>query len=64
MRVLRKVSDSIDMISLLTTIYVLVDDWYQADGQGLLKGKPGVKPAFSDSEMTVSYTYLRAHETR
>ena len=42
---------SIDMISLLTTIYVLVDDWYQAKGQALLKGKPGVKPVFSDSEM-------------
>lgn len=42
---------SIDMISLLTTIYVLVDDWYQVDGQTLLKGKPGVKPVFSDSEM-------------
>jgi hypothetical protein len=36
---------------LLTTIYVLVDDWYQAKGQDLLKGKPGTKPEFSDSEM-------------
>jgi hypothetical protein len=27
------------------------DDWYQAKGQGLLKGKPGAKPEFSDSEM-------------
>lgn len=43
--------NSIDMVSLLTTIYVLVDDWYQVAGQPLLKGKPGVKPLFSDSEV-------------
>jgi Transposase DDE domain len=42
---------SIDMVSLLTIILVLVDDWYIAKGQHLLKGKPGVKPDFSDSEM-------------
>ncbi len=42
---------SIDMVSLLTIILVLVDDWYVAKGQFLLKGKPGVKPEFSDSEM-------------
>src|SRR5215475_4854184 len=42
---------SIDMVSILTTIYVLVDDWYQTKGQELLKGKPGAKPEFSDSEM-------------
>ena len=42
---------SIDMVSILTTIYVLVDDWYQAKGQALLKGKPGAKPELSDSEM-------------
>lgn len=42
---------SIDIPDLLTTIYVLVDDWYQAQGQALLKGKPGAKPEFSDSEM-------------
>lgn len=42
---------SIDLESLLTTIYVLVDDWYQAKGQALLSGKPGMKAAFSDSEM-------------
>lgn len=50
---------SIDMISLLTTIYVLVDDWYQANGQPLLKGKPGVKPVFSDSEVM---TLMVAHD--
>jgi len=32
-------------------MYVLVDDWYQAKGRQWLKGKPGVKPEFSDSEM-------------
>jgi hypothetical protein len=36
---------------MLTTIYVLVDDWYQAYGAALLKGKPGAKPDLSDSEM-------------
>lgn len=44
-------STSIDMVSLLTTIFVLVDDWYLSKGQALLKGKPGAKPVFSDSEM-------------
>lgn len=44
-------STSIDMVSLLTTIFVLVDDWYQCQGAGLLKGKPGANPVFSDSEM-------------
>ena len=42
---------SIDMVSVLTTIFVLVDDWYRRKGQALLQGKPGVKPTFSDSEM-------------
>src|SRR5437667_43677 len=42
---------SIDMVSLLTIIYVLVDDWYQEKGRGYMQGKPGAKPAFSDSEM-------------
>jgi len=41
----------ITIVDLLTTIYVLVDDWYQAKGQSMLKGKPGTKPEFSDSEM-------------
>jgi hypothetical protein len=44
-------STSINIPDLLTTIYVVVDDWYQRRGQALLKGKPGVKPRFSDSEM-------------
>jgi hypothetical protein len=42
---------SIDLVSLMTLIYVLVDDWYQTKGYVLLKGKPGMKPEFSDSEM-------------
>ena len=42
---------SIDIITLLTIIYVLVDDWYQAEGQQLVKGKGGRKPTFSDSEV-------------
>lgn len=42
---------SIDLETLLTTIYVLVDDWYEAEGQAMLKGKPGTKPAFKDSEV-------------
>src|SRR5258708_14738515 len=42
---------SIDIVSLLTTIWVMVDDWDICKGQALLKGKPGEKPTFSDSEM-------------
>ena len=42
---------SITFPDLLTTIYVLVDDWYHADGVRFLKGKPGSKPIFSDSEV-------------
>jgi len=39
------------MVSLLTTILVLVDDWYISKGYLLLQGKPGSKPEFSDSEV-------------
>jgi hypothetical protein len=39
------------METILTIIYVRVDDWYQSQGQALLQGKPGAKPKFSDSEM-------------
>ena len=42
---------SIDIETILTIIYVRVDDWYQSKGQALLKGKPGAKPEFSDSEV-------------
>jgi hypothetical protein len=42
---------SITFPDLLTIIFVLVDDWYQAHGRKLLSGKPGAKPEFSDSEV-------------
>ena len=42
---------SIPASDLLTIIFVLVDDWYQAHGIRYLKGKPGAKPEFSDSEV-------------
>ena len=44
-------STSIDMVSILTIILVLVDDWYKSTGKRLLQGKPGAKPNFSDSEV-------------
>lgn len=44
-------STSIDYVSLLTIIFVLVDDWFQAEGYKLLQGKPGSKAVFSDSEV-------------
>lgn len=42
---------SISIPDLLTIIYVLVDDWYQARGAKLLQGKAGKKPVFRDSEV-------------
>lgn len=42
---------SITIPDLLTTIFVLVDDWYQQSGKRLLRGKVGSKPEFSDSEV-------------
>lgn len=42
---------SITINDIFTIIYVLVDDWYQAKGNKLLKGKPGAKPEFTDSEV-------------
>lgn len=50
---------SIDIESLLTIIYVVVDDWYKSEGHRLLVGKVGSKPVFSDSEML---TLMLAHE--
>ncbi len=44
-------STSIDIVSLLTVIFVMVDDWYISTGRALLQGKPGAKPEFSDSEV-------------
>ena len=42
---------SISISDLLTIIFVLVDDWYQSHGPKSPKGKLGVKPVFSDSEV-------------
>jgi hypothetical protein len=42
---------TIDVETLLTIIYVLVDDWYQHHGLRLLQGKPGAKATFTDSEL-------------
>jgi len=42
---------SISISDVLTIIFVLVDDWYQAHGQQYLQGKAGAKPIFSDSEV-------------
>lgn len=43
--------NSIDVESLLVTVFVLVDDWYQTEGKAF-KGKlPGAKPEMSDSEV-------------
>ena len=41
--------------TFLTTLYTIVDDWYQDNAPRLLPGKAGAKPLFSDSEvMTLS----------
>jgi hypothetical protein len=42
---------TIDMETLVTVIFVLVDDWYQEQGVKLIAGKQGCKPLFSDSEL-------------
>ncbi len=42
---------SIDFPTLLTIMYVLVDDWYKLNAPHLLKGKVGAKPVFSDAEV-------------
>ncbi len=41
----------VDIETLLTVIFVIVDDWYKLHGVRLLKGKRGAKPEFSDSEV-------------
>ena len=50
---------SISITDLLTIIFVLVDDWYQAYGYQLLSGKVGKKPIFKDSEVI---TLMLAHD--
>lgn len=42
---------SIDFPTLLTIMYVLVDDWYKENAPRLLQGKVGAKPVFSDAEV-------------
>ena len=37
--------------TFLTTLYTIVDDWYQQYAPKLLAGKAGKKPLFSDSEV-------------
>jgi hypothetical protein len=50
----KQLMTSIDMETLLTIVFVRIDDWYQAKGQQWMKSKVGRKPEFSDSEvMTV-----------
>lgn len=43
--------NSIDFSTVITTIYVLVDDWYKQKIQPAVLSKPGVKPLMSDSEI-------------
>jgi hypothetical protein len=44
-------NNTIDMETLITVIFVIVDDWYQEQGVKLLAGKQGCKAVFSDSEL-------------
>lgn len=46
---------------LCTVVYTVVDDWYQAEGAALVRGRPGVKPRFSDSEV-LTLALVRALE--
>jgi len=41
----------IDAPTLLTIIYVLVDDWYREQGYRFIPILPGPETSFSDSEM-------------
>ena len=41
----------LDAVTLLTTIFVLVDDWYQQQGIHFVPSRPGPAPTFSDSEV-------------
>lgn len=41
----------ISLEHLFVVTFVLIDDWYQDQGQFLLRRTVGVKPVFSDSEM-------------
>jgi hypothetical protein len=41
----------VDDVTLITTIFVLVDDWYQEYGHKLIPWTPGTNHIFSDSEV-------------
>ena len=43
--------DMVDVETLLTIIFVLVDDWYQESGNKLVPWTPGTNPTFSHSEV-------------
>ena len=43
--------NSIPISEIMLIIFVLIDDWYQANASDFRKGRPGVRPEFSDSEM-------------
>lgn len=43
--------NSIDFESLIITVFVLVDDWYQIEGKALKTLSPGAKAEMSDSEI-------------
>ena len=52
MTIQTKTNDTtISIESLMTVIFVIVDDWYQQQGIKILKGKRGNKAVFSDSEL-------------
>jgi hypothetical protein len=42
---------SIDFPSLMTTVFVLVDDWYNQHVKPSQRPRPGTQPQFSDSEV-------------
>ncbi|MBH8577382.1 hypothetical protein I8752_33645 [Nostocaceae cyanobacterium CENA369] len=42
---------SIDLGELITTIFVIVDDWYEKQVKNPTVLKPGVKARMSDSEI-------------
>lgn len=50
---------SIPMETLLTILYVWIDDWYKTEGQAKIERRAGRKPEFSDSEML---TLMVAHD--
>jgi hypothetical protein len=43
--------NSIDFESIIITVFVLVDDWYQSEGKSLKALSPGAKSEMSDSEI-------------